>query len=311
MSDQASKATGGDKTADDTTEGVVTVCVEKEGDLEFYKKSKCHNYYFMLSGGGLYYKSKSKDTELKGIIKLQTATVNYPAKKPVSWELVVKPKQYTFSASNEEEAKQWVNAITANCGKKLGDVDLGKKKQSRSMAFKKNIVGKASSSSFLRTVLAELSKDDTFAMYMKQLKRTIALYSGRKKEEEIEGKIYHILTKIVLLYQNGDLLEQDFDELFTVLRDSLSLNIDYLELPFAFEAKNISNYWITIIDLTVRLISNYVTDKTISEMRELCKYLSDESFQTFLFTDPKCADIREKMKAVFRLSWKNFDRNKE
>lgn len=39
---------------------VVEVAIEKGGYIELYKKNKWKKYYFLLSGGALYYKSKEK-----------------------------------------------------------------------------------------------------------------------------------------------------------------------------------------------------------------------------------------------------------
>lgn len=44
----------------DETIPVLEVSVEKEGYFELLKKGKWKRYYFLLSGGCLYYKSKEK-----------------------------------------------------------------------------------------------------------------------------------------------------------------------------------------------------------------------------------------------------------
>eukprot|EP01123_Difflugia_compressa_P007122 TRINITY_DN1964_c0_g1_i1.p1 TRINITY_DN1964_c0_g1~~TRINITY_DN1964_c0_g1_i1.p1 ORF type:complete len:302 (+),score=73.63 TRINITY_DN1964_c0_g1_i1:154-1059(+) len=288
--------------------GVHEITIDKEGPiLMFSSKKKWKSKWAILSGGGLYYKAKKKDPETSGPILLKDFTVkmNDEHKKKFGFEIASGGETYIFAFEEEDKRKEWIAAIEEHRGKEVGHSagsDHGKKKQSTAMRVKKNVGGSVATSSAGKGMIKEfLGKDGVKLLDI--VKKVVTLQDGKKKAEEIENTIIRIAVKVILLWKNKDIATQDIAGCVPGVKTIWSDAIDFCEMSFAYDPAKIKEHAEKLqIDFT-KLLTEFITDKNLANLREVMSYLVTKDVLDRLFVDDTNDEMKKELNRILRGGW--------
>lgn len=211
---------------------------DKEGFLEHHKdstdkkKTKTQKFYFRLAGGTLYFYENEKVTKAKGVLQLKGVTVEEQVvdKKNL---VVLSGEGQVFKISGAD-VSDWATAIRGNLNKEPYNLEL--KGEAAKMGFimkaKKNIAGKAATSSFGKSVINKVIDDEIKAL-LNAVKNIIAvIYGSKEQAERLEKNAIKIVVKAYFLWENKTIPLEAFQKVEDPLKKALKLLIavfDHIE----------------------------------------------------------------------------------
>jgi len=289
----------------------MAVKADKEGELSLFAKEKWKTRYAVLSGGSLLFSKKKGDQEYDQHILLKNIQVKEGSgeekekkkKEKSVFTLTADGTTYLFQLENDKDMKSWMDAITSNGNKEAAaGVTLAKKKQSAMMAMKKNISGKAATSGAGKSLIKE-QLGNSGVRVLEIVKETITLHEGKKKAIEIEDNLIRFAVKILLLYKNKDITQQELMKCVPYLRNVWSNVIDSCEMSFAYDPPTIKKNMKELADAFEKLVQQHVQDKNIELMRETLAYLTQEALMDHLFKDPAGEEYKKDLERIVRKAW--------
>jgi len=291
--------------ADDNDEDELTELsleIDKEGLLSWHGAKKWHSYWFILSGQNLYYKKRDKDPEVKGMVKLSGAKVEPVAnKKEHSFEIRLGEEVTIVAADSPDTFQSWIDAIKKATQEPEKAKD-GKKKQSRMMAIKKNLAGKAATYSAGKSLIKDMVGVEGVTI-ITQLKELIKFQDGKKKATEVENNILKIGVKVILLFQNKDITLEELSKPKDQIKALWSDVLDMLEISFCYDAKRLNTAIQKLEEDFEKILKPYLTEKSIVLLRDTMGYLRQESLLNRLYQSNECEKMRPEMEKTLRTLW--------
>jgi len=280
-------------------EGVQDVNVDKEGAIYFYSKKKWKSKWGVLSGGAFYYKSKKK-SKLNGPILLKDATISIHGDHKKIALQIVSPggETFIFALEDEDKRKEWMAALEENKQKEV----LYKKRQSTAMRVKKNVGGKAATSSGGKGLIKEfLGKDG--ASVLDIVKKIVTIHENKKKAEDVENAIIRIAVKVILLWKNKDITGEDIAVTVPGVKAIWSDVIDFCEMSFAYDPAKIKEHGERLQVDFCKLLSQNVSEKNLSKMKDVMNYLVAKELLDKLFADEAQEELKKELNRILRGGW--------
>eukprot|EP01125_Pyxidicula_operculata_P001564 TRINITY_DN11417_c0_g1_i1.p1 TRINITY_DN11417_c0_g1~~TRINITY_DN11417_c0_g1_i1.p1 ORF type:complete len:303 (+),score=83.26 TRINITY_DN11417_c0_g1_i1:36-944(+) len=283
----------------------VELSIDKEGACELFLKKKWKSKYAVLSGGGIFYKSKKKDPELEGPIVFTGANIakNDEHKKKFAISVTLNGEENLISFDDEATRKEWMEALEAGKDKEPG-VGKGKNKvkQSRAMRLKKNITGSVATSAAGKGLIKEfLGKDGVRLLEI--IKEIITIYEGKKQATDIENNIIKIAVKVILLWKNKDITNKDIASTIPGVKSVWSDAIDFCEMSFAYDPAKIKSHGKELSHAFSKLLGDYITEKNIEKLKYTIDYVVEEKLLNILFQDDKQEPLKRELTDILRGGW--------
>jgi hypothetical protein len=293
--------------------------VDKDGFL--YKRSgstkksaatqkKWKAYYFNLVQGSLYYYQNAEDPEPKG--KLQLRDVKFSQEDPQTEN---SGKKFTFSfrndkqdlllaAEEEQEWKEWVDAINANLSKDPAPPLKKEKRKSRAqeIAFKmkKNLGTKAAISPLGKKAIRSQAPEEITNL-VKALKHIVELESkSPKRASEMEENIYKLGIKAYFLIDGGKVNIDDLLVADKPLRAALELLAkchDHAKYSRAPNEKLLREKFGEVqaklfegADILSKLMEPHLKPKTLKTLREIVEFIGNSDRLLKIFQDSSLDD---------------------
>jgi hypothetical protein len=176
------------------------------------------------------------------------------------------------------------------------------KKQSRMMAFKKNLAGKVATSGAGKKMLEEFMGKEGKTL-LKQLRELITLQDGKSKAKETEDNIIKLGVKVLLLHRNKDIAESELRKPVDFIKQLWSDVLDMLEISFCYDSDRLKKAAAKLEDEFAKMLGKYISDKNMEMLRATLKYLGSEPLMNRLFTADDTEKLRPDMQNNLRLLW--------
>lgn len=170
------------------------------------------------------------------------------------------------------------------------------------MAFKKNIVGSAATSSAGKSYIREMSGEEGVQV-IKLVKKLISLQDGKKKAKEFEDGTFRLGVKVVLLYRNKDLSYEELASNSQVIKALWSDILDFLELPFCLDKDRIKKVITELEESFIKMLRPYISEKNVTLIKDNLQYLRSDAILDKLYLANDTSDIREDMVKTLRTLW--------
>jgi len=294
--------------ADPSGDDVVSIVIDKEGSLQLYSKKskKWKPKWGLLSGGGLYTKNKQKDPELAEpiVIKGATITTSDEHKKKSALKITNGSNEDFVSFDTDAERNEWLEALKANVDKEIGKGDKTKSKKTQSVAMRitKKAAGVAATSTAGKGMIKEfLGKDGVRLLEL--IKQIITAYEGKKKATEVEDNIIRVAVKVILLWKNKDLTNNDITGTVPKVKAVWSDIIDFCEMSFAYDPPKIKASGDELIICFTNLLKEYVTESTIATMKETINYITTQGLLDSVFQAEGQDETKKELMRILRGAW--------
>jgi len=201
-----------------------------------------------LSGGAVYLKAKKKDPEINISILLKNSQIkiNEDHKKKFAIEIESCGESYLIATESEEERKEWHTAISDNHDKEPGSSgsagpSSSKKKQSTAMRVKKNVGGNIATSSTGKSLIREFVGKDGVKI-IEIVKKVVSIYDSKKRADDVENVIIRIAVKVILLWKNKDITNENIVSIIPKVKAVWSDAIDFAEMSFAYDPAKLKDH---------------------------------------------------------------------
>lgn len=170
------------------------------------------------------------------------------------------------------------------------------------MAFKKNVVGAAATSSAGKSYIKDMAGDEGIAI-IKQIKKLIALQDGKKKAKEFEDGIFRVGVKVVLLHRNNDISYEELSSKSQLIKSLWSDILDFLELPFCLDKDRLKKVIKELEDDFTKMLAPYISDKNVELIRTNLQYIRSDAILDRLYLADDTSKLREDMVKTLRTLW--------
>lgn len=295
---------------DTNDDEVVEMIIDKEGAMQLYSKKskKWKPKWGVLSGGGLYSKGKAKDPELSEPIVIQGATIDKTDehKKKLAIK-ITKGSEEDFVAFDTEEARtEWLTALKANVDKEVGvgteQTSKSKKSQSTAMRLKKKAGTSVATSSAGKGLIKEfLGKDGVKLIDL--VKQVITIYEGKKKATEVENNIIRVAVKVILLWKNKDITNNEIASTVPMVKAVWSDVIDFCEMSFAYDPPKLKKSGEELIASFSAMLKSCVTESTLERMASTINYITTKELLDTLFVNDAQNELKAELTRILRGGW--------
>jgi len=135
------------------------------------------------------------------------------------------------------------------------------------------------------------------------VKKVVTLHEGKKRAEEVENTIIRVAVKVILLWKNKDITNQDIASIVPGVKSVWSDVIDFCEMSFAYDPAKIKEHGEGLQVAFSKLLTEFVTEKNLVAMREVMSYLVAKDLLDRLFSDAAQEDMKEELKRILRGGW--------
>jgi len=250
---------------------------------------------------------KKKDPEISFSITLKNSKVkiNEDHKKKFAIEIEFNGESYLIATENEEERKDWHTAISENQDKDPGGNSTsasGKKKQSTAMRLKKNVGGNVATSSAGKTLIKEFVGKDGVKI-IDIVKKIVTIHDSKKKAEDVENAIIRIAVKVILLWKNKDITDENLVSTIPKVKAVWSDAIDFAEMSFAYDPVKIKEHGDNLQKAFSDLLAEYITEKNLQTMRDTMSFLVTKELLDVLFVNDAQDELKKELNRILRGGW--------
>jgi hypothetical protein len=282
-----------------------TIKSDKEGFLlqvkDVKKKGEWSKLYFRLADGTLYFYSSEKKKRAKGLIQLagvkieETTVENNPG-----FHISYGNEKILLTSKENTACKEWVEAINKNLKKEPGSLPLEGNASKSGFIFKvkKNIAGKAASSSVGKSVMKKVINEE-----LKQLitcvKNIIAVESGsRELADRLEHNTIKLAVKGYFLYENGTVTIEEFQKIEPPLKQSLKIllavfdNLEKIKDPKMREFVLDEKFTVVAVlldsvrEILTKILQPHLTAKSMNRVYETFEKIANRDFLLRAWSEP-------------------------
>jgi len=197
-----------------------------------------------------------------------------------------------------------MNSFTENKSKDAVDIiTTVKVKQSATMRVKKNVSSAVATSSAGKDIIRKFVGKK--ALRLIDIVKDIMLKStgDKKKVTEIENNIIKISAKAILLWQNGDLTEEDVLEVIPIIRSLWLSFLNFCQMPFTYDAQTLKSLASDLIVGFSNILAPYVTERTLGLLKETMTFLTQEQVLDSIFMNEAEDALRKDIVTILNTEW--------
>jgi hypothetical protein len=283
---------------------------DKEGYLlqvkDVKKKGEWTKLYFRLSGGSLYFYTSDKKNRAKGLIRLNGVQVEESKVDTFSaFQISYGTERILLTTRDSAEIKNWIEAITKNLKKDHVSLPMqgeGSPKTGLMFKVKKNIAGKAASSSMGKSVMKKVLTDE-LKQLISCIKNIIAVESGSKElADKLEHNTIKLAVKGYFLWENGTVTIEEFQKIEPPLKQSLKILLavfDHLEKikdPKMREMVLDEKFTVVAVlldnvrEILTKVLQPHLTTKSMNRVYETFTKIANRDFLLRAWSDPTLKD---------------------
>jgi len=172
------------------------------------------------------------------------------------------------------------------------------KKDSALFKAKKNLAGKAATSSLGRALIDKILDKDT-SLLMKSIKRIIVVFADKKKARETQNTIIKILVKAQFQIEKKTVDPKEFSKCIRPLMHSFKRLIrlgkrEYSPEDQLIRFKKVEDTLKSVGGIVEQNLGPHLTPKNKTRFTDCVNYLADQKFLQQAWTDPRCKVHRDK-----------------
>lgn len=279
-------------------------------------------FFFTLQGGYLtwYHKEPNSSiphkTNFVKELTLNSTTMtssgpNVELVKTTKTEKKTESKTYTFVAADEDDAKNWGEALEKGiaAANELGIGSGGGKKAGLGSRMKKGIAQSVATSKGGKSAAKKVLSPEVMAL-LGALKQTFELYAGKQQAEEMENAMIRIITKLYFAVDTKQVPIRDLMPADKHLREALK-QISLVwggrfrnaltrgQPPKEKEALNkVTENMEEVEKILVKSLQGVLQPKNIALIRSTLAFLKDHKYLTFVIEDERLEDPRTDLEAA-------------
>jgi len=125
----------------------------------------------------------------------------------------------------------------------------------------------------------------------------------RKKATEVENNIIRVAVKVILLWKNKDLTNNDIAETVPKVKAVWSDVIDFCEMSFAYDPPKLKESGDELANCFTVLLKAFVTENTIDRMTQTISYVTTKELLDVLFANDEQAELKQELTRILRGGW--------
>jgi len=125
----------------------------------------------------------------------------------------------------------------------------------------------------------------------------------KKRVTDLENAIIKLSTKAILLWQNGDITEEDVSEVISSVRSLWVSILNFGQMNFTYDAQAIKTASNEILVGFTTILAPYVTEKTLGLLKETISFLSQDQFLDYLFLSDTEEQTRKDIVSLLNTDW--------
>lgn len=265
------------------------------GFLEVRKKNMASIYtwkkhFFVVVGGTFFEFESSTSSKPLEEFPLKDAKLKEDteyASRRYTFSLEFPEKEFSLSATTEEEKKLWLAQLKEGVDKPIGSW-ISRRNTKKGLVFRatNTVTGKMATSFAGRKLIREFVPDIVLNT-LDSLKRFVRLIDGEEKAENFEKNILRLSTKVALLFKNSKLHHDDVKILHQPLNKVYTLIIDGHEGLPSFKIENLFDTLSTVKVLLFKLLTPHFKPKSVNRLTSVFDYVSMENMKRFFTEENK------------------------
>jgi len=112
-----------------------------------------------------------------------------------------------------------------------------------------------------------------------------------------------ISAKAILLWQNGDLTEEDVLEVIPIIRSLWLSFLNYCQMPFTYDAQSLKTLSNDLIIGFSNILAPYVTERTLGLLKETMIFLTQEQMLDIVFMNEAEDALRKDIVTILNTEW--------
>jgi len=280
---------------------------DKEGFLENQKpsadpkkKPQWKKFYFRLIGGSLYYYKNEKSPKANGVVQLAGVKLEeQQIEKKSAIILSAQGTSFIIGSTDSKLVSDWSSSIKANLSKPASNLELKGEvaKMGIMMKAKKNIAGKAATSSLGKSVMNKVIDAETKKL-LACIRNLVTVESGSSAlADKLERNAIKIVIKSYFLWENKSVPLEEFQKVEVPLKQALRIllavydNISKVEDP-AMKTQVLDEKFTVVAvlldntkDILTKLVSPHMKPKSIGRINEIFQQIARRDFLLKCFSD--------------------------
>eukprot|EP01134_Creolimax_fragrantissima_P003764 CFRG3764T1 len=155
------------------------------------------------------------------------------------------------------------------------DGRLKTKKQSVSLRFQKNVMGKMGTGS-----AKALLDDKVTIQLLDDLSDLVELDKSEKYADKYMKNIIKIVVKVGILFKNKQFTPEEltmFHEFRTAFKRAIMTIVSFYDVPYSFDIEMLQELSFELNDKLKKLLSRHLTDKSLGRAEAVFEYMRDEA----------------------------------
>jgi len=210
---------------------------------------------------------------------------------------------FFFSVKDEDSRKDWVSAISkGTLAEPFSDI-ISKVKQSRAMRLKKNVSSAVATSGAGKDIIRKFVGKK--AIKSINIVKDVALkHCGDKKRvTDLENALNKLGAKAIVLWQNGDITEEDVNEAIPTMRNLWVTTLNFCQMNFTYDGQAMKTLFNELLVAFTNILAPYVTEKTLTLLKETLLFLSEEKFLEYVFLSEAEETTRKDIVSILNTDW--------
>jgi len=213
---------------------------------------------------------------------------------------------FIFSTSNQETLNNWFENLNVEKDKPPVVSETTRKKQGKLLRVTKSVGGKVATSSAGKKIIRDMIGKDGVKL-ITIIKKVIEDLFDKSKSKEIENDIIRIGVKVILLYRNESITDNDFSQLRPRVQRLWHITQDYANIiNFDYNAEAIQECANNFFTELIQILNGQISEKNIQKVRDVQQTVFATDVLNYLFRE-EVNQPRRKLLAQILEKYYNFN----
>jgi len=174
------------------------------------------------------------------------------------------------------------------------------------LELKKSVGGKIATSSVGKKIIKEIIGQDGVKI-LAILKQILTDLYGKEKAKETENDIIRISVKIILLYRNETITQEDIKKLKPRLQRLWHICQDYANLlNFDYNAKAVQEHANNFFNVLSSILNGQISEKNMQKMNQIRDLMFATETLDYLYSNETSKEQRKKFAGILE-KYYNFN----
>jgi len=210
---------------------------------------------------------------------------------------------FFFSVKDEDSRKEWITAVSNGTNAEPFSDIISKVKQSRAMRLKKNVSSAVATSGAGKDIIRKFVGKKAIRSINIVKEVSLKHCGDKKRVTELENALIKLGAKAIVLWQNGDITEEDINESIPTMRNLWVTTLNFCQMNFTYDGQALKTLFNELLVAFNNILAPYVTEKTLALLKETLLFLSEEKFLEFVFLSEGEETTRKDIVAILNTDW--------